>query len=379
MNSANLTDLNIRSSTITDLQKLAAANSIFNLQQFTGNYSDATKNLRWFNAGFNRSSNVFSADSFFMKPALSKDSFLAKQSYQVDYIQLQSGAIHIGPVDMDTYIKDKTLNIGTATIDQFLFTDFKDKQLPFKAGVIKPLPVNMIKDIPLRLFIKTVHLNHARVEYTETSEKTKQSGTIPITRMAVTLTHVKNYDLTSTDSLQILATGYLMDTLWTRLRVKESYTDSLSGFLMTARISRGDLKAFNSALIPLVSAKLESAYLDTLSMRAVGKEYFSHGEMKMFYHDLKVKFLKNTDKTKTNFISNLKTFLANSFLIKNKNVSRTGEVFFIRKRDRSAINYLVKIAMSGMASSVGAKSNRKMMRKYKKELMEHNLPPIDFD
>jgi hypothetical protein len=35
--------------------------------------------------------------------------------------------------------------------------------------------------------------------------------------------------------------------------------------------------------------------------------------------------------------------------------------------------------MSGMASSVGVKSNRKMMRKYKKELMERNLPPIDFD
>lgn len=379
MNTGNLTNLNISSSTISDLQKLAAANSIFKLQQFTGHYSDANTNFRWFNAGFNRGSNIFSVDSFFMTPALSRDSFLAKQSYQVDYIQLQSGAIHIGPLDINAYIKDKTLNIGTATIDRFLFTDFKDKQLPFKAGTIKPLPVDLVKKIPLRLFIKTVQFNNAYVEYTETNEKTNEPGTIPVTRMAVTLNNVKNYDLTNTDSLQMLATGYLMDTLWTRLRVKESYTDSLSGFLMTLRMSHGDLKAFNSALIPLLSAKLESAYLDTLNMRAVGKEYLSHGEMKMFYHDLKIKFLKKTDKTKTNLLSNLKTFLANSFLIRDKNTSRTGQVFFIRKRDKSAINYLIKIAMSGMASSVGAKSNRKMMRKYKKELMERNLPPIDFD
>ena len=56
-----------------------------------------------------------------------------------------------------------------------------------------------------------------------------------------------------------------------------------------------------------------------------------------------------------------------------------GRVFFIRQRDKSAINYLIKIAMSGMASSVGIKSNKKMMRKYRKELEQRNLPLIDLE
>ena len=73
------------------------------------------------------------------------------------------------------------------------------------------------------------------------------------------------------------------------------------------------------------------------------------------------------------------SFLANSLIIRKKNESRTGNVFFIRNRDRSAINYLIKIAMSGMASSVGAKSNKKMLRKYKRELERRNLPPIDLE
>jgi hypothetical protein len=35
--------------------------------------------------------------------------------------------------------------------------------------------------------------------------------------------------------------------------------------------------------------------------------------------------------------------------------------------------------MSGVTSSIGAKSNKKLMRQYKKELQKRNLPPVDYD
>ena len=379
MNTGSLHNLSISSSTIINLQKLAAANTAFQLQQFTGSYSTTGSNLRWFNAGFNRSNNLFSLDSFSLLPTLSRDSFLTKQSFQTDYITIKSGSVIVGPVNIDTYIKNKTLNIGTASIDRFIFTDYRDKQLPFNAGIIKPLPANMIKKIPQKISIDTVLLSNAHVTYTEYNEKTKQPGTIPVNRMTVRLLNVKNYNYTPTDSLSIQANGYLMDTAWIRLRVKESYTDTLGGFLMTLRMKPADLTVLNPALIPLASVKLESAFLDTLSMRAVGREYLSLGEMKMYYHDLKIRFLKNGIEAKKTLLTRIITFLANSLVVKTNNKSRTGNVFYIRDRDRSAINYLIKIAMSGMASSVGAKNNKKMLRRYKKELEKRHLPPIDFD
>ena len=82
---------------------------------------------------------------------------------------------------------------------------------------------------------------------------------------------------------------------------------------------------------------------------------------------------------KKGFLAGLKTFVANSFIIKNRNLKRTGRVFFLRNRERSVLNYIVKIPMSGIASSVGAKSNRKILHKYKKELRLRNLPPFDYD
>ncbi|MEP6701099.1 MAG: hypothetical protein ABJA85_07280, partial [Bacteroidota bacterium] len=379
MNSGSVNNLNISSSNITNFQKMAAANSAFQINHLTGSFSDASKSLHWFNADLNRHNNTFTLDSFSFAPLLELDSFLAKQIFQTDYIKFKTGAVRIGPVDIDGLVKNNRVKIATATIDNFIFTDYKDRGLPFNPGIIKPLPVNLIKRIPQQLSIDSLWFTNANIEYTETGEKTKQPGTIPVTRMNIRVINAKNYNILPTDSLSIRATGYVMDTAWMQVRVKESYTDSSGGFLMTFRMKPADMTLFNPALIPLASVKLESGFLDTLSMRAVGREYLSLGEMKMYYHDLKVRFLKNGDETKKSFFAGLISFIANSFVVKKNNTSRTGQVFFVRKRDRSAINYLIKIALSGMASSVGAQSNKKMMRKYKKELISRKLPPIDFE
>jgi hypothetical protein len=109
-------------------------------------------------------------------------------------------------------------------------------------------------------------------------------------------------------------------------------------------------------------------------MRVGGGEYLAYGEMKMFYHDMKIELLKKGSVNQTGFLS----FLAN-LLVKNKNTNRTGNVFFIRNRERSSLNYLIKIFMSGVTNSVGAKNNRKIMRKYQRELRQRKLPPVDFE
>ena len=379
VNNVSLNNFTINSSNILSLQKLMAANPVFRIQNLTGYYSTAASTLNWNNASFKRSNNTLLMDSFSMMPFLSKEAFVAQQTYQTDYLTFKSGAVTIGPVDIDNYITKKILHIQTTIIENFLLTDYKDKQLPFKAGIIKPLPVNILKKIPVKLFIDTIQFNKAEVVYTEVGEKTKLAGTIPVNRLFVTLLNVKNDNLTNKDSLGIRAVGYLMDTVWVRLRVKESYTDSLSGFSMTLRMKPGDLTVLNSALLPTLSVKLLSGTLDTLSMRAVGREYLALGEMIMLYKNLKVQFLKNGKEAKKTLLTRLLTFAANTFIIKRNNLNRKGNVFYIRNRDKSAINYLIQIAISGMASSVGAKNNRRMIRRYSKELEQRRLPPIDFN
>ncbi|MFN2438956.1 MAG: hypothetical protein ABR503_07130, partial [Chitinophagaceae bacterium] len=193
------------------------------------------------------------------------------------------------------------------------------------------------------------------------------------------LSNIKNRNIAQTDSLQLSLNAYLMDSALIRLRVKESYTDTLSGFLMTLRLQPTTLSFLNPVLAPLSNVIITSGTIDSLHLRAIGREHLALGEMNMYYRNLKVKLVKEGNPEKTTFASNVLSFLANALIIKKNNTGRTGLVYFERLRDRSFFNYIVKMTFSGMATSVGVKKNRKYMKQYKRELKEQNLPPIDLN
>jgi hypothetical protein len=348
------------------------------MKRLTGNFSDRNSHWDWHNLSFNRGNNSLHLDSFSIHPLLGKDSFMAIQPFETDYMDFTFGELNAGPVNLEKYIKDNTLDISKIDLHDFIFVDYRDKKLPDKTGTVKPLPVNLLRAIGQKMKIDTLVLHNATVHYSELSQKTGLEGAIPVKRMNVTFTGLKNYELDPRDSLFIDATGYLLDTAWIRLTVNESYGDTLGGFLMTVDMKPVDATIFISVLIPLEGVKIVSGYADTLTMYAIAREYMAIGKMQLFYDNLKIKFPPAPGK-KENFWYKLKNFIANTFIIKDRNRSRTSIVFFIRDRERSAISYIVKTALAGVGNSITSTSDRKLIRRYKKVLKSKNLPATDFD
>lgn len=376
---AVVADAYLHSDVIADPYKLVAVNNRFRIEQFSGDYQDAVQTFYWKNAGFSQLTNLFSADSFVYRPALTADSFMARQRYQKDYIATGFGSVLIGPVDKEVFLRDSAFHVWLLKVEKAWFTDLRDQRLPFAAGTIRPLPVKLLQKIPFRFSADSVDVQPSAVDYTEISNKTKLSGTVPIRRLTLQLKNVKNYALQPTDSLSIHASGYIMDSIWVRLHVKQAYTDSLGGFKMTMQAKAGDLRILNPVLIPLASAKIVSGEIDTIYLAAVGREYLAIGKMQMYYRGLKFRYLKNAKDGKQPFMTRLLNAAANTFVLRRNNKSRTGDVFFIRKRDRSSINYLLRIALSGMSNSAGIKNYRKQMRKYRAEMEKKGLPPVDYE
>ena len=374
INNIGIKDLTLKSSSLGNIRTLIRENANLRLQNVTGEYGNSDNNFKWYNAGYDKTARMASMDSFSYKPTPPHEEFMASREFQTDYLQIKTGAINIGPFDIDSYLKDTIFRIGRIKIDDVDFNDFRDNRPPFRAGIVKPLIVDRIKGIPIKISIDTLVFDNADITYAELNPKTNQTGIILFNRTTIRAFPFRNFDFSPTDSLRIHANGYLMDSIAVRLRLKESYTDSLAGFLFTLRLRPTDLRVLNPVLPPLASARLQSGYLDTISMRVAGGEYLAYGEINMYYHDLKIEILKNGTTERRGFLS----FLANS-LIKNKNTNKTNSVFFIRNRERSSINYLIKILMSGVNSTIGAKNNKKIIRKYKKELRERNLPPDVYD
>ena len=142
---------------------------------------------------------------------------------------------------------------------------------------------------------------------------------------------------------------------------------------MTVQMGRANLALINPVLRALASAELKSGRLDTLTMRVVGREELAFGEIKMSYHNLKVLVLKKGGR-KRPLLSGIQNFFANT-LIKNESNEKGSRIFIRRQKDRSAINYLVKITLNGITNTITGKKSKKAYRKNKKEIAEKPLPP----
>lgn len=278
--------------------------------------------------------------------------------------------------DLEKYKKDSALIAGVVDITNPEITVYRDKTPPFRSGVIKPLPVDMIKRIALPISIKRINLIDGFLSYTEKNAKTKTEGTILLTKLDGKISRIKNREIAFDDSLVFSLDAYLMDSALIKLRVKESYSDPLSGFLMTLRLTPTSLTFLNPVLAPLSNVKIVSGRIDSFLLRAIGKEDLALGEINMYYHDLRIKLYKNAELNQTSFGKDIASFLANTFIIRKNNNGKPGIVYFERLRDRSFFNYIVRMTFSGMAASIGVKKNKKYINEYEKQLQLKNLPPI---
>jgi hypothetical protein len=346
------------------------------LRDFSGDLTTTKDYFRWKQLSYHHRQRLLSIDSFTYTPIAGRDAYIAAHPYQTDYIQLNTGRINIHRPDLNKLFKDTLIHIGALAIFDPAISVYRDKRPPREPNVIRPLPVDMIKRLPFKLSVDSVLVHNGQVRYEEHSEKTNKSGVISITRLQALLANMKSRDLHATDSLKLQADAYMMDSIHVNLRLHESYTDSLAALLMTTRVGPANLMMLNKVVEPLASVRIRAGQLDTLTLRAIGREYISYGEMQMRYRKLNVEILQGGDVQQKSFVTKMITFIANTFVIKTRNTHKTGIIYFERLRDRSIFNYMIKMLLSGAGSSVGAKSNKKYLKHYKRELRKQGLPAI---
>lgn len=371
---AKLSDFSLNSTWLLSMRELISQNTRFNLTEVTGSYMDRDDQYQWYNAQYDKRIKFFSLDSFSYRPTPSRDEFIKALKFQDDYMTARTGRINIGPFDIQRYIKDTVLDFGIMTIENGYLSNHRDKRIPRQPGSVRPLPANLLKKIGTHVIVDEVNIKNAHVDYEEVNDKTNALGAISVHNLNGTVKDARNFNLRDGDTLDIKATGYLQGTIHTKLHVREAYTDPLGGFTMTAQMGPADMTILNPILSPLASIQLRSGWLDTMTLRVIGREELAFGEVKMFYHGLKIRVERKNKTYKT--FSGFSTFLAN-MLIKNENKNRVSPIFFQRLRDRSAINYLVKIALNGMSSSVGIGKSKRMIRKHKDEVKSKPLPPFE--
>ncbi len=197
-----------------------------------------------------------------------------------------------------------------------------------------------------------------------------------LTRINGSIDNVRSKNITDDDSLRLKVDTYLMDTALVNLSLNQSYLDTARGFTMKMRMAPTSLSMLNPVTVPLSNIYIKSGQIDSFYLEAIARENFATGKIKMYYEYLRVKMVKDGDINKSGLKEKLVSFIANTFIIKNKNKEGQNILFLPRHAEKSFFSYLLKIIMNGMSSAIGVESSRKNKKSYLQELEKRNLEPL---
>lgn len=327
-----------------------------------------TKNSVWklSNVSYDADALELSFASISYHPSMSRDSFISSHKYEADYFNFNSTDAKLSGFDLNKYFDGKAVIIKKASFLRPLLTIYRDKLPPFQEGIKKPLFTEKIRNISVPVSINEINIDDGKVSYTEKNDKNRLEGNLYLTHINGSIANISNLASQKQDSLSLNFKGLLQNNAPFALKLNESYSDPLYAFEIGLKIEPTSVLFLNPLLEPLSNVKFIAGHINKFEMNATGNDNSAQGEMKFFYNDLHINLIKNGGLEKTGFLRKRESDLVNFFFIRDNNKSRTGLVYFKRLKDHSFFNYLNKIIFSGVATSVGAKSNNS----YRKDIAD---------
>ncbi|MDH7462737.1 hypothetical protein QEG73_15700 [Chitinophagaceae bacterium 26-R-25] len=334
-------------------------------------YKGKTNTVNVGSIKWNELSDKLTVKDFSMMPNLNRDSAFKEGNWQADYLTLNGKELSVEGVQWKRTKGDSSIVIRNITLDSLMLATARDKRLPFKHGVEKPMPTMLIQNLPLRVDVDTIRVKNSHVEVHEISKVTNKEGVIPIDNINAVITNFSNYN-NSNDSLTIYASADIFGGTIRHFHYKESYGDSLSAFSVRVALSPLRLPGLTTAVMPLSGVKVNDGNSDTLFASWVGNKYAAVGDMNFYYDKLKIELLDPKDFSHHSLKIRIENMLAGVLIKKSNN--KNSRTFFVRDREKFVFNYWVKTCLSGLLTSVGMKKNKKYLREYNSSKEKYSLP-----
>ncbi|HEX5667157.1 MAG TPA: hypothetical protein VFX73_00070, partial [Chitinophagaceae bacterium] len=251
-----------------------------------------------YNVEVNTQEEFLSWDSLNIINRVPRDTFFARQPFEKDYITLSTGKVRADDLKPVIFNKDTTVYIRKLSIDPLDFKVERDKRVADDTVKYRPLLAQMFNRLKFPLKIDTINLRNSVIWHNVIDEKTEKEGTIFFTEVNGTVTNIRNFDIQKDDSIRVDLTSKLMSRGQLRFLFRESYEDSIQGFLMSVRMGGMEMQELNRLMIPLNNVRVDKGVIRDVSMRVKVNDHFAFGSMDMNYQNLKVSVLNEQNKKK---------------------------------------------------------------------------------
>jgi hypothetical protein len=313
---------------------------------------------------------------FNFMPKLTKQDYGWKVGKQTDWMAISNNKIRISGFDYNKLVSNRAVHIGEIYLDRVDIQLFRDKNVPFPKDQIRYMPQKMIRDIPIPITIENIILNQGNIHYEELAPGASTPGQLEFTNLTAGIYNLTNdsVSLAKDTLMRVAASTQLMGSGKLQVNYEYNLIDPENGHTYIGHLGKMDLTELNKMLVPSANVQIKSGTINKMDFRVTGNNDYTIGNMVMHYKDLHVKAINKKSETPKGMGPAFVTFFANTFVINRNNpkflIPREGDIYSERDTTKSVFNYMAKTALSGVVSSIGARNNRKEIKKLNKEAKE---------
>jgi hypothetical protein len=303
-------------------------------------------------------------------PTIGRYNYLNKQIYQADAIDAIVKKVTLQDIDFNQYFLDKKIIAHGLIIDSLELGIFRDKRLPLKEGVYKPMPQALMRRSSFDLMIDSVLINDGKIRYEEFGPKSMLPGEVYFEQLNVKMAPfllTKEGEEFPLKSTQLSATSKFMGEGDIKLNAKLFYEDP---YPMEVDIEMGefDLTSINNMVTRGVFVKILDGKVTDGQWNFKVNDDVARGKMNFHYEDLKIEFLDSLTLEKGKGKLNMMTFLANT-IVKNDNPRKffnnrvKSRIYFERDKSKFIFGGWWRATFSGLKGSLGLGQPKEPKRK----------------
>ncbi|MGM0546019.1 MAG: DUF748 domain-containing protein [Bacteroidota bacterium] len=306
---------------------------------------------------FSTTNHMVSMADIALSPKLEKGDFADKVGHQIDRIDLGIEEIQWDEIDVDQLNKAEGLTAGLIDINNADLDIYRDKRAPDAPEKYKPLPQEMIRDIPFPMSIDSIRIAESNIRYTERKPKAEKAGYIEFANLSASLTNLTNVEEQwHEDNIPTLrAKTNVMNQAQLDAHFSFPMADEENRQEIKGSLGSMDMQPLNDALEPLAFVRIEEGKILGMDFEMNLSAKKAGGNLTMEYENLKISLL-DEDSNEETFGDKAKSLMANTFKIDSDNTGddlEKAKVDFERDNQKSVFNYWWKSLLSGLKSSIG--------------------------
>lgn len=288
-------------------------------------------------------------------PLFNKRQFRNQITHQTSRIEASLDTVRFRGFDLSSLVNQKYLSAEELEVSRGRIEVFRDRHPPLNTLRRPLMPVRLIRQAPIRMWLGSAQVTGLDVFYQELPQGASKEVVFPFRNLSATLTNMTNVaeQLMHDSIMRLESRARVFGSSSLTASFDYNLNDINGGYLARGTLAALPLETINPALYPFTGMRVIEGTHEQTSFYFAGNDFRTEGELTMRYTGLRLDMVPDRNR----FRQTIANWAGRHFVYHPSNPgsneeTRPGIIAFERAPDRFVFHYWWNCFLTGVRSTV---------------------------